>query len=216
MLLMLLSVLLSPVSNASKNIRFEGNGYGDDWLKEAKKRGLSNLTTTPEALTVWGRKEVIDLFDQMKVLHPAEMEARQEVEYEKYVMHRQIEANILIDMARNTILPAAISYQNFLLENIIGVEEVFGKKGKNMTFPQRDILTKTSTLVNELYEALSNLKENKIEVNSRKNPHKIADGYGTVIMPLIEELGEICTQLEGLIDNELWPLPKFHELLFTR
>ena len=207
---------LQVLITQSKNIRFEGNGYGDEWLKEAKKRGLSNLTTTPEALTVWGRKEVIGLFDQMKVLHPAEMEARQEVEYEKYVMHRQIEANILIDMARNTILPAAISYQNFLLENIIGVEEVFGKKGKNMTFPQRDILTKTSTLVNELYAALSNLKENKIEVNSRKNPHKIADGYGTVIMPLIEELGEICTQLEGLIDNELWPLPKFHELLFTR
>ncbi len=207
---------LQVLITQSKNIRFEGNGYGDEWLKEAKKRGLSNLTTTPEALTVWGRKEVIGLFDQMKVLHPAEMEARQEVEYEKYVMHRQIEANILIDMARNTILPAAISYQNFLLENIIGVEEVFGKKGKNMTFPQRDILTKTSTLVNELYEALSNLKENKIEVNSRKNPHKIAEGYGTVIMPLIEELGEICTQLEGLIDNELWPLPKFHELLFTR
>ena len=207
---------LQVLIKQSKNIRFEGNGYGDDWLKEAKKRGLSNLTTTPEALTVWGRKEVIDLFDQMKVLHPAEMEARQEVEYEKYVMHRQIEANILIDMARNTILPAAISYQNFLLENIIGVEEVFGNKGKKMTFPQRDILTKTSTLVNELYAALSNLKENKIEVNSRKKPHKIADGYGTVIMPLIEELGDICTQLEGLIDNELWPLPKFHELLFTR
>ncbi|MAU76749.1 MAG: glutamine synthetase type III [Crocinitomicaceae bacterium] len=200
----------------SKNIRFEGNGYGDDWLKEAKKRGLSNLKTTPEALTVWGRKEVIDLFDQMKVLHPAEMEARQEVEYEKYVMHRQIEANILIDMARNTILPAAISYQNFLLENIIGVEEVFGKKGNKMTVPQRDILEKTSNLVNELYETLSNLKENKVEVNGRKNPHKIADGYAHVVMPLIEELGDICTQLEGLIDNELWPLPKFQELLFTR
>ena len=207
---------LQVLIKQSKNIRFEGNGYGDEWLKEAKKRGLSNLKTTPEALTVWGRKEVIDLFDQMKVLHPAEMKARQEVEYEKYVMHRQIEANILMDMARNTILPAAISYQNFLLENIIGVDEVFGKKGKNMNFPQRDILTKTSTLVNELYAALSNLKENKIKVNSRKNPYKIADGYGTVITPLIEELGEICTQLEGLIDNELWPIPKFHELLFTR
>ena len=152
----------------------------------------------------------------MKVLHPAEMEARQEVEYEKYVMHRQIEANIAIDMARNTILPAAISYQNFLIENIVGVEEVFGKKGNKMTFPQRDILTKTSDLVNELYASLSNLKENQIEVDSRKSHHKIANGYGGVITPLIEDLGGICTQLEGLIDNELWPLPKFHELLFTR
>ena len=207
---------LQVLIKQSKNIRFEGNGYGDEWLKEAKRRGLSNLKTTPEALTVWGRKEVIDLFARMKVLHPAETAARQEVEYEKYVMHRQIEANIAIDMARNTILPAAISYQNFLIENIIGLEEVFGKKGNKMTFPQRDILTKTSDLVNQLYAALSNLKENKIEVNSRNSPYKIADGYGGVITPLIESLGDICTQLEGLIDNELWPLPKFHELLFTR
>ena len=207
---------LQVLIKQSKNIRFEGNGYGEEWLKEAKKRGLSNLKTTPEALTVWGRKEVIDLFARMKVLHPAEMEARQEVEYEKYVMHRQIEANILIDMARNTILPAAISYQNFLIENIIGVEEVFGKKGNKMTFPQRDILIKTSDLVNELYAALSNLKENQIEVDSRNSHHKIAKGYGGVITPLIEALGDVCTQLEGLIDNELWPLPKFHELLFTR
>ena len=68
----------------------------------------------------------------------------------------------------------------------------------------------------DLYQTLSTLKENKVEVNGRKNPHKIADGYGQVIMPLIEELGDTCTQLEGLIDNEIWPLPKFQELLFTR
>ena len=200
----------------SKAIRFEGNGYGEEWVKEAKKRGLSNLKNTPEALTVWGRKEVIDLFDKMNVLHPAEMAARQEVEYEKYVMHRKIEANVAIDMARNTILPAAISYQNFLLENIMGLEEVFGKEAKSMSIAQRDILKRTSALVNDLYASIKNLRENKEKVNSRKTTDKIAEGYGDIISPITEELGEICTKMEGLIDNEIWPLPKFQELLFTR
>ena len=207
---------LQQLISQSKAIRFEGNGYGEEWVKEANKRGLSNLKNTPEALTVWGRKEVIDLFDKMNVLHPAEMAARQEVEYEKYVMNRKIEANVAIDMARNTILPAAISYQNFLLENIMGLEEVFGKEAKSMSIAQRDILTRTSSLINDLYASIKNLRENKEKVNSRKTPSQIAEGYGEIITPITEELGEICTKMEGLIDNEIWPLPKFQELLFTR
>ncbi len=207
---------LQQLISQSKAIRFEGNGYGEEWVKEAKKRGLSNLKNTPEALTVWGRKEVIDLFDKMNVLHPAEMAARQEVEYEKYVMNRKIEANVAIDMARNTILPAAISYQNFLLENIMGLDEVFGKEAKSMSIAQRDILTRTSSLINDLYASIKNLRENKEKVNSRKTPSQIAEGYGEIITPITEELGEICTKMEGLIDNEIWPLPKFQELLFTR
>ena len=207
---------LQVLITQSKAIRFEGNGYGEEWVKEAKKRGLSNLKNTPEALKVWGRKEVIDLFDKMKVLHPAETEARQEVEYEKYVMHRQIEANIAIDMARNTILPAAISYQNILLQNIMGLEEAFGKEGKTMTIAQRDILKRTSALINDLYASIKTLRENKEKVNARKSTEKIAEGYGSIITPITEELGEICTSMEGLIDNEIWPLPKFQELLFTR
>jgi glutamine synthetase len=119
-------------------------------------------------------------------------------------------------MARNTILPAAISYQNFLLENIVGLEEVFGKEGKSMTTAQRDILKRTSALVNELYASIKRLRENKEKVNARKTTEKIADGYGNIIFPITEELGEICTKMEGLIDNEIWPLPKFQELLFTR
>ena len=207
---------LQVLITQSKAIRFEGNGYGEEWVKEAKKRGLSNLKNTPEALKVWGRKEVIDLFDKMKVLHPAETEARQDVEYEKYVMHRQIEANIAIDMARNTILPAAISYQNILLQNIMGLEEAFGKEGKTMTIAQRDILKRTSALINDLYASIKTLREHKEKVNARKSTEKIAEGYGSIITPITEELGEICTRMEGLIDNEIWPLPKFQELLFTR
>jgi glutamine synthetase len=207
---------LQVLIKQSKAIRFEGNGYGDEWVKEAMKRGLSNLKTTPEALTVWGRKEVISLFDNMKVLKPEELAARREIEYEKYTMHRQIEASIAIDMAQNTILPAAISYQNFLLENIMGIEETFGKKGAKMVVPQRDILMKTSDLVNALYTSIAELKASMDKADGMKSHQKQAELYGSVVTPLIEELASPCTELESLIDNELWPLPKFTELLFTR
>lgn len=200
----------------SKNIRFEGNGYGEEWVKEANKRGLSNMRTSPEALGVWGRKEVISLFEDLKVLKPEELAARREIEYEKYMMNRQIEATIACDLAQNTILPAAISYQNFLLENIMGVEEAFGKKGSKMVSPQRDLLERTSSIVNDLYNSLGKLNSEMDKANAMKSHQKQAEAYGKVVTPLIEELGDSCTALEGLIDNEIWPLPKFTELLFTR
>ena len=121
-----------------------------------------------------------------------------------------------IDMAQNTVLPAAISYQNFLLENIMGVEEAFGKNGAKMTGPQRDLLSKTSDSVNTLYSALNELKSEMETADALSNHQKQAEAYGSIITPLIEKLGVPCTELEGIVDNELWPLPKFQELLFTR
>ena len=207
---------LQVLIKQSKAIRFEGNGYGDEWVKEAKKRGLSNMRTSPEALGVWGRKEVVALFDDLNVLKPEELAARREIEYEKYTMKRQIEATIACDLAQNTLLPAAINYQNFLLENIMGVEEAFGKKGSKMVSPQRDLLEKTSDIVNALYDSLGKLRSEMDKANALKSHQKQAEAYGKIVTPLIEELGESCTALEGIIDNEIWPLPKFTELLFTR
>ena len=111
---------------------------------------------------------------------------------------------------------AAISYQNFLLENIMGIEEAFGKKGTKMVVPQRDILSETSDHVNALYSSLGELKASMAKADGMKSHQKQAEAYGNIITPLIEELAVSCTALEGLIDNELWPLPKFTELLFTR
>ena len=207
---------LQVLIKQSKAIRFEGNGYGDEWVKEAKKRGLSNMRTSPEALGVWGRKEVVALFDDLNVLKPEELAARREIEYEKYTMKRQIEATIACDLAQNTLLPAAVNYQNFLLENIMGVEEAFGKKGSKMVSPQRDLLEKTSDIVNALYDSLGKLRSEMDKANALKSHQKQAEAYGKIVTPLIEEVGESCTALEGIIDNEIWPLPKFTELLFTR
>ncbi len=207
---------LQVLIKQSKDIRFEGNGYGEEWVKEAKKRGLSNMRTSPEALSVWGRKEVVDLFDDLNVLKPEELAARREIEYEKYMMKRQIEATIACDMAQNTILPAAVNYQNFLLENILGIEDVFGKNGGNMVGPQRDLLENTSDILNALYNSLRKLRSEMDKANAMKSHQKQAEIYGNIITPLIEELAESCTALERIIDNEIWPLPKFTELLFTR
>ena len=199
-----------------KAIRFEGNGYGDAWVKEAKKRGLSNLTDTPTALAVWGRKEVADLFASLGVLTPEELHARQEVEYENYIMKRQIEARIAGDMATNIVLPAAIAYQNMLIENISGLTDVFGKDAKALTAGQREVLAEVSNTVSELHTSTSKLREERAKINKMEDIAKRAVKYGSVVTPLIEEVGSHCARLEQLVDNEIWPLPKFQEMLFTR
>ena len=199
-----------------KAIRFEGNGYGDAWVKEAKKRGLSNLTDTPTALAVWGRKEVADLFASLGVLTPEELYARQEVEYENYIMKRQIEARIAGDMATNIVLPAAIAYQNMLIENISGLTDVFGKDAKALTAGQREVLAEVSNAVSELHTSTSKLREERAKINKMEDIAKRAVKYGSVVTPLIEEVGTHCARLEQLVDNEIWPLPKFQEMLFTR
>ena len=198
-----------------KAIRFEGNGYGDAWVKEAKKRGLSNLTDTPTALSVWGRKEVAELFESMGVLTPEELHARQEVEYENYIMKRQIEARIAGDMATNIVLPAAIAYQNMLIENISGLTDVFGKDAKALTAGQREVLAEVSNAVSELHTSTSKLREERAKINKMEDIAKRAVKYGSVVTPLIEEVGSHCARLEQLVDNEIWPLPKFQEMLFT-
>lgn len=207
---------LQLLIKASKAIRFEGNGYGDEWVKEAKKRGLSNLKDTPSALAVWGRKEVADLFESMNVLTPEELEARQEVEYDNYIMKRQIEARIVGDMASNVVLPSALAYQNMLIENITGLADVFGKKGEAMSSAQRDILTQVSDAVQSLHAASGKLRQERTSINKISDIAKRAMKYGSVVTPLIEEVGHHCARLEQLVDNEIWPLPKFQEMLFTR
>ena len=97
----------------------------------------------------------------------------------------------------------------------MGVEEAFSKNGTKMVSPQRDLLERTSSIVNDLYTSLGKLKNEMENANAMKSHQKQAEAYGKVVTPLIEELGDSCTALEGLIDNEIWPLPKFTELLFT-
>ena len=134
---------LQKLIKESKKIRFEGNGYGEEWVKEAKGRGLSNLKDTPRALQVWANKDVQDLFEEMNVLTPRELMARQDIEFENYVHKIQIEARVIGDMIQNFIIPAAVQYQNKLIKNITGLTAVLGDKaGKEASRSQVEIVAR--------------------------------------------------------------------------
>ena len=201
----------------SKAIRFEGNGYGQEWVDEAAKRGLSNLLDTPSALAVWERKEVVDLFDGMGVLSAEEVAARTEVELENYMMKLQIEARVLGDMVTNQVLPAVMDYQSDLLANVQGFMDVFGdNKADAMTTAQRSILEELSAGVSATYASLEAMRSERSKINEMDDLHAMAKGYAEVVKPLMEEVRIQVDQLEKLTEDGRWPFPKLRELLFTR
>ena len=208
---------LQIMIKASKKIRFEGNGYGEEWVKEAEKRGLSNLKDTPRALKVWGDKKVIKLFNDMHILTPRELEARQEIEFEAYIHKIQIEARLIGDIAQNHIVPAVIEYQNKLIQNVQGLVSVLGDKaGKEAGKAQLELLIKISDHMNKMKQGCDDMLAarklaNKIEGNEAK-----AVAYCDKVKLYFDDIRYHADKLEILVDDELWPLPKFREMLFTR
>lgn len=200
----------------SKKIRFEGNGYGDEWVKEAEKRGLSNFRDTPSALSVWGRKDVISLFEEMKVLTKREIIARQEIEYENYVHCVQIEARVLEDMVRNKIIPAVIAYQNTLIENIRGLKDVFGDNFEKVAETQIKILQKISLHLNKMKGYSDEMLVERKTANKEASMEARAEAYCTKVKAHFDDIRYHADKLELLVADELWPLPKFREILFTK
>ncbi len=207
--------VLREYIKASKNVLFEGNGYGDAWEKEAKKRKLSNNKTTPEALKARISKKTIALFEEMDVMSKVEVEARHEIELEEYTLRIQIEGRVLGDIARNHVVPTAIKYQNILIENVKGLKDIFGKDYKKHAKEQINLITQISTHIEGI-----NTKVDKM-INERKKANKLhgqkaADAYCNKVKPYFEEIRYHCDKLEILVDDELWPLTKYRELLFTK
>lgn len=200
----------------SKNIRFEGDGYSDDWVKEAKKRGLSNLKTTPEALKAKVSKESIKLFEDHGVLNEAEVHARYDIELEEYTMKIQIEGRVLGDIATNHVIPTAIRYQNTLIENVSGLKNIFGTGFKKLAKEQMDIIQEISTRINEIKTNVDAMVEERKKANKISDDEKKAKAYCTKVKPYFEEIRYHCDKLEMTVDDELWPLTKYRELLFTK
>ncbi|MDA0303931.1 MAG: glutamine synthetase type III, partial [Bacteroidetes bacterium] len=207
---------LQTLITQSKAIRFEGNGYSDEWVVEAAKRGLSNLTNTPDALAVFNRPEVIALFEKQQVLRKEELHARYEVEMENYILKRQIETHVLLQMARGSILPAAVDYQSQLLMNVQGLNDVLGKEAAKYSGAQLDLIKKAGALIQQMHAEANTLQSTHDDLESIESVAKKAKGYAEKVMPLMESLGATCAELEVTVDDALWPLPKFTELLFTR
>jgi glutamine synthetase len=207
---------LQVLITESKAIRFEGNGYSDEWVEEAARRGLSNLRTTPEALSVFNREEVRDMFDALQILRPEELHARVEVELENYIMKRQIEFRVLLDLARNRILPAVLRHQNGLLENVSKLREVLGSEADAMSVAQIAMIKEAGALVQRIHTLSDELEAKHDAVEAADNAMARAEGFAQDLLPLMDELGDCCSALESIVDDSVWPLPKFGELLFTR
>jgi len=207
---------LQKLIKESKKIRFEGNGYGDEWVKEAEKRGLSNLKDTPRALKVMKDKKTIDLFNELGVLTPIEMEARHEIELENYILKLQIESRVLGDLAQNHIIPTAIRYQNTIIDNIKGMVEIYGKEAKKMAATQYQILEKISNHINELKSNIDLMLDERKKANKIEHAENKAFAYCDKVKPYFQTIKYHSDKLELLIDDEYWPLPKLREILFTK
>lgn len=199
----------------SKKIRFEGDGYGDSWEKEAKKRGLSNNKTTPQAVKVKVSKKTIALFEEMEVMNKVELHARYEIDLEEYTKRIQIESRVLGDIARNHVVPTAIIYQNTLLENTKNLKEIFGEEYKNIAKEQIEFIMVISNHITEINALTLKMIDARRKAN-KLNGLKAAEYYCHKVKPFFEEIRYHCDKLETLVDDNLWPLTKYRELLFTR
>ncbi len=207
---------LQKLIKESKAIRFEGNGYGEEWVKEAAKRGLSNLKDTPRAIKTMVDKNTKKLFAELEVFTEKELEARYEIELENYILKLQIESRVLGDIARNHILPTAFRYQNVLLQNIKGMDDVFGKESKELTITQRDVLKQLSLHVNTIKQKTDEMLEERKKANKIESPEEKALAYCDKVKPFFDEIKYHSDKLELLIDDTYWPLPKLREMLFTK
>jgi glutamine synthetase len=201
----------------SKGIRFEGNSYSQEWIDEARKRGLSNHPSTPEALKAYISKDTVKLFKNNKVLTERELEARYEIKLENYIKKIQIESRVIGDLAKNHIIPIAVRYQNTLIENARGLSEVLDSK-TYVKLSRNQIQT-----IKEISEHISEIKT---QVDAMLEQRKIANRMGTFeasaaayhdnVVPYFDTIRKHVDDLELLVDDELWPLPKYRELLFIR
>ena len=211
----LLEVIKSYIKE-SKRIRFEGNSYSDEWLEEAAKRGLPNLTTTPEATVVFEDPEVIELFAANGILNERELSARQEIRFDQYTMKVQIEARVMGDLATNHIIPVAVQYQNRLIENVKGLKDVLDAKSfSRLSNHQIQTIKEISNHIMEIKTHVFEMIEARKAANVLENPKEKAFAYRDEVLPHFGPIRKHVDYLELLIDDELWPLPKYRELMFS-
>ena len=200
----------------SKNILFEGNGYSEEWEKEAKKRKLSNNKTTPEALKAKLSKKALTMFDELGVMNSTEAHARYEIEMEEYIMRIQIESRVLGDIARNHVVPTAVKYQNILVKNVKGLKEIYGASFKKIAQEQLNLVESISTHIEAINSNITSMIEERKKANILEDIDKKANDYCFKVKPYFDVIRYHCDKLELLVDDELWPLTKYRELLFTK
>jgi len=199
----------------SKKILFEGNGYSEDWVKEAEKRGLTNIKNMPEAIKHFVSKDAIKLFTDNKVLTKRELEARLEIRQENFIKKIQIESRVLGDLANNHILPTAIKYQTNLIENVKGLKDILlAKEYKEASELQIESIKNISKHMNEIKIQVQKMISERKIANNIDDIERKAENYNIKVKPYLDSIRYHIDKLELIVDNELWPMPKYRELLF--
>lgn len=198
----------------SKDIMFEGNGYSKEWEEESARRGLRAVRNVPDAYDVYHEDKTLKLFSETGVLTKDEVEARYEVLNETYVKKLQIEARVIGDICLNHVLPAAVKYQNVLIENVKGVKEIFGDEYKDLCQSEFSTLKKISSYINAITKDVESLVESRKKANKITDIAERAKVYSREVKSWMDKVRDSADHLEMLVDDEMWPLPKYRELLF--
>lgn len=201
----------------SKPIRFDGNGYCDEWKAEAARRGLDCENSVPLQYDAYLKPEVIRMFKETGVLNEKELEARNEVKWEIYIKKVQIEARVLGDLSMNHIIPVVLHYQSLLLSNITKLKETFSSEEyEELSAEPRRLVRKISKHVNAVTRMTDEMIEARKKANVITDLRSKAIAYHDTVVPFLDEIREHIDELELMVDNQMWPLPKYRELLFIR
>ncbi len=198
----------------SKAIRFEGNGYSEEWANEAEKRGLSNIKTTPKALDVLLTEKTLKLFADTGVFSNREAHARHEILLDNYQKKLQIEARVMGELVNNVIIPTAITYQTGLIDNVKGLKDI--GLGADTYKAQIDIITKISEHVNFIKANVTKMIDERKKANVIEDARDRAIAYDEKVKSYFDPIRYHVDKLEQLVDDSKWPLPKFRELLFIK
>ena len=202
---------------ASEPIRFEGDGYSEEWKQEAARRGLTNICHVPEALMHYMDNQSRAVLIGERIFNETELACRLEVELEKYTMKVQIESRVLGDLAINHIVPIAVSYQNRLLENLCRMKEIFSEEEYEvMSADRKELIKEISHRVSAIKVLVRDMTEARKVANHKENFKEKAFAYEETVRPYLESIRDHIDHLEMEIDDEIWPLPKYRELLFTK
>lgn len=201
----------------SKPIRFDGNGYSDEWKSEAAKRGLDCETSAPLIFDAYTSKSSIDMFSSLGVFTEKELEARNEVKWETYTKKIQIEARVLGDLALNHIIPVATRYQSLLLDNVYKVTKIYDKeKAAKLSAQDSAIIEKLADLIDKIEVNVQKMVEARKVANRISSERDKAIAYHDTVLPYFDVIRYNADKLEMIVDDEMWTLPKYRELLFIR
>jgi glutamine synthetase len=202
---------------ASKAIRFDGNGYSDEWKEEAAKRGLDCETSVPVIFDAYTSKETVNMFTSLNVFTEKELHARNEVKWETYTKKIQIESRVLGDLAINHIIPVATRYQSMLLDNVFKIKSVYeAAKEKELSAMDREIIEEIAEHVSVIKSKVDEMVEARKVANKIEHERAKAIAYQNSVLPYFDIIRYHIDKLELIVDNEMWTLPKYRELLFIR